>query len=53
MKYRIEDLIETFRQHAKEFEKTNSSDDFNLCEALLLMCQEIQKLKGDEDENRF
>ena len=55
MKYTIEDLIKTFVEHSIKFEKSQKEQrekfpeapiyDFNLGTALLVMCEEIQRLK--------
>ena len=45
MDYKIEDLIEIFSKHVKNFEMHNEMGDFNLPKALLVLCKEIQELK--------
>lgn len=49
-KYTIDDLLFIFKRHSMEYrEKTEiKEDDFLLCDALFLMCQEIKKISRDQ-----
>jgi hypothetical protein len=56
----IEELIMTFREHSKIFEKNridrmgtipSEYEPFNLSLALLTMCEEIRALKEKNDQN--
>lgn len=47
-KYDLESLIETWTIHAQGFDKDNIfGEQFNLPQALLQICQEIQLLKNE------
>ncbi len=57
MKYSIDNLCETFQKHSEKFEKekkmwnydseiTDDDWNFNISEALKIICKEIQYLKN-------
>jgi len=49
-KYNLDSLINKFRNHSEEFEKMSPNNDFNLPEALLLLCELIKKLEDKVDK---
>lgn len=47
-KYKIEELVEIFTKHSKQYDELANKEDpdfFSLADALMCICKEIVKLK--------